>query len=104
MIFDNAGQGELEVSNHYIQLLQKLVAAIGISNDLARHPSRDRFRFVEHQQRMIAVFADFGISMVRQPRLEFFEIEEQVLSIVTAVNFAFCHRPNLPAMPARLYL
>jgi len=104
MIFDNAGQGELEVSIEYVRLLQELAAAIGISNDLAGHPSRDRFRFVEHQQRMIAVFSAFGISMVRQPRLEFFEIEEQVLSMVAAVNFAFCRRSSLPAVPDRLYL
>jgi len=103
-IFNNAGQGELEVSIDYVRLLQKLAMTIGRSNDLVGHPARDRFRFVEHQQRMIAVFSDFGISMVRQPRLEFFEIEEQVLSMVTAVNFAFCARTDLPAVPNRLYL
>jgi hypothetical protein len=53
---------------------------------------------------MIAALSGFGISLVRQPRLDFFEIEEQVLSMVVAVNFAFCPRPNLPAVPARLYL
>lgn len=103
-IFDDAGRGDLEVSNHYVRLLQELAEAIQISNDLASHPSRERFRFVEHQQRMIAALSGFGISLVRQPRLDFFEIEEQVLSMVVAVNFAFCPRPNLPAVPARLYL
>lgn len=103
-IFDDAGRGDLEVSVHYVRLLQELAAAIQISNKLASHPSHERFRYVEHQQRMIAALSGFGISVVRQPRLEFFEIEEQVLSMVIAVNFAFCTGSNLPEVPARLYL
>lgn len=104
VIFNDAGRGDLEVSVHYVRLLQELAEAIQISNDLASHPSRERFRFVEHQQRVIAALSGFGISMVRQSRLEFFEIEEQVLSMLIAVNFAFCPSSNLPAVPSRLYL
>jgi len=105
-IFDNAGRGDLEVSVHYDDLLKELAATIRTSNELASHPSHERFRYVEHQKRMIAALSGFGISMVRQPRLEFFEIEEQVLSMVIAVNFAFCtsSNSNLPTVPARLYL
>ncbi len=103
-IFADAGQGDLDISANYVELLQDLAKTIQTSNDLASHPSRERFRFVEHQQRMISALSDFGISMVRQPRLEFFEIEEQLLSMIVAVNFAFCPRSNLPALPSRLYL
>lgn len=103
-IFDDAGRGDLEVSAYYVRLLQELAVAIQISNDLADHPSRERFRYVEHQQRMIAALSGFGISVVRQPRLEFMEVEEQVLSMVIAVNFAFCAGSNLPEVPVRLYL
>ena len=103
-IFNDAGKGDLEVSNNYVELLKGLAAAIQISNELASHPSRERFRFVEHQNRLIEALSGFGISMIRQPRLEFFEIEEQVLSMLSAVNFAFCSRSDLPLMPARKYL
>jgi hypothetical protein len=103
-IFADAGRGDLEPSDHYANLLKKLAAAIEVSNDLASHPSRERFRFVEHQNRLIEALSGFGISMIRQSRLEFFEIEGQVLSMLSAVNFAFCSRSDLPPIPDRKYL
>lgn len=104
MIFQDAGVGELAVSDRYKRIVSGINDAIAISNSLATEASRDRFRYVDHQDRMIAAMNELGISIVRQPRLEFFEIEDQVVDMVKAVNVAFCPRPDLPYLAKRLYI
>jgi hypothetical protein len=104
LIFQNAGRGTLEVSLRYQSHLQELIDAIEHSNKLSTTASKESFRYVEHQVRMINTLSAFGITLVRQPRLDYYEIEGQALSLIEAINFAFCFDEATQSLPKREYL
>lgn len=103
LIFPEAGIGRLSVSSEYENIVAALNKEIIASNDQAQKATGGSFRYVPHQERMVAALSKFGIVVHRQPRVAYFEIEDEVLSLIRAVNFAFCKGSSACGVTIRDY-
>jgi len=103
LIFPDAGLGRLSVSSKYELIVASLRDVIELSNRQAATAREGSFRYVPHQDRVVVALRSFGIKVERQPRVAFFEIEDEVFSLIRAVNFAFCGTSSKCNLPNRIY-
>lgn len=103
LIFPDSDTGTLNVSLGYEGIVESLTSVIENGNSQSKSAVKGSFRFVSHQENMIKALSLFGIKLDRQPRVEFFEIEDEILSLIRAVNFAFCGKSSRCIIPDRNY-
>jgi hypothetical protein len=103
-IFAQSRSGNMIVSEGYLKYIVELGALIGHSNRLVASASTEMFRFKPHQERIIGKFKEIGVEISLQPRLEFYEIEDQLFSLVSSINQAFCSTSKPIQLPKRSYL
>jgi hypothetical protein len=103
-IFDKSRTGKTDISNKYIKFVAKLNEEISTSNDKSRNPKVGQFRYKEHQNRIISILKETGITMNYLPRNDFFEAEGQVLSLIERVNQSFCYNDSVPLLEKRHYI
>ena len=103
LIFPDARSGRLVVSGRYEDLILELGGQIFKSNEQATRAKGGSFRYVDHQNRIISALSKIGLKVDRQPRIEFFEIEDEVFSLIRAVNSAFCMGSEKCEVPQRVY-
>jgi hypothetical protein len=102
-IFPYSRTGKMRVSDEYQKSVEKINNCILQSNGLAGVGQAADFRYVPHQGRMIDVLKLLGITIQRQPRNDFFEIEDQILSLVDSLNNSFCFSKALEILSKRHY-
>lgn len=103
LIYPDAVSGTLSVSVSYELLIEKIRLEIVSSNESASTARSGSFRYVDHQNRMIIALSGLGIKVDRQPRVDFFEIEKQIFSLIRSVNFAFCRQSSRCDLPEPRY-
>lgn len=103
-IFRESRLGNTSVSKDYIALVERLNSAIRESNELSRTSILGSFRYKSHQERMIALLKEFGITVARLPRTDFYDVEDQVLSLIQITNAAFCTDQGVPSIGHREYV
>jgi hypothetical protein len=103
LIFPEARSGRLTVSSAYEEVMAELGKEVGKSNAQASAATEGSFRYVDHQNRIILAVSKIGLKLDRQPRVDFFEIEGEVFSLIRSVNSAFCMESDKCAFPARSY-
>jgi hypothetical protein len=103
-IFSQSRSGNMIVSGEYLKYIVELGALIEHSNALVASAKTQMFRFKPHQERMIGKFKEIGVDISLQPRLEFYEIEDQLFSLVSSINQAFCSTSKPIQLPKRIYL
>lgn len=104
-IFENSRRGSMDLSKDYLGLVRRLNCLIDESNIASKARKQEKgYRYTEHQDNMIEVLSEFGINISRAPRNEFYEVEGQVLSLVSCVNREFCYSDDVPPINERGYL
>lgn len=103
LIFPDARSGMLMVSTTYEVLIKNVRDEIVSSNNSASNAKSGSFRYVDHQNRMVVALSGLGIRVDRQPRVDFFEVEKQILSLIKSVNFAFCRQSSRCDLPKSIY-
>ena len=104
LIFDKSRTGIMDVSEEYRNDISSLNIEIERSNEFSQTASSESFRYKIHQERMINIFKKFGIELDFHPRNDFYEIEGQLLDLVSTINQAFCTESALPEIPRRQYI
>ncbi|SUB63529.1 Uncharacterised protein [Plesiomonas shigelloides] len=104
LIFNDSINGVMSVSYKYKEVVSKINQAIEISNEESTTAKNGSFRYKEHQKRMNQAIAAIGITMNFHPRNDYFEIEEQVLTLISSINSAFCSTANLIPFSKREYI
>jgi hypothetical protein len=104
LIFPHSKKGDMAVSSKYKDLMEKVGRTISESNQLVDTANPTGFRFKNHQEEMKRTLAGLQIAIPNQPRLEFYEIEDQIISLITCVNHAFCPEGGIPSFSSRKYL
>jgi len=102
-IFPSSRSGNMSVSEGYLELVRQLADFIGRANKMVQTGAPGTFRFKPHQMNMIDHLAEFGISATALPRIDFYEVEDQVLSLISCVNQSFCYGEAVDVLPAREY-
>ncbi len=103
LAFSSSRLGIMSVSDEYKRKISNLAAAISRSNELSASPPNASFRFKDHQHRIIAALSDLGISVTTQPRIDFFEIEDEIIGLIDAINQVFCIEEPIDRLPTRIY-
>ncbi|MGF6769483.1 hypothetical protein P3T18_001953 [Paraburkholderia sp. GAS199] len=104
LIFPQSRDGSIKISLEYRNLVLALGACICESNAQAQYAAEGSFRFKPHQSKIIEQLKKFGIALEHQPRNDFYEIEDQVISLVDSVNKSFCFSHTIPMIDKRLYV
>jgi hypothetical protein len=104
LIFPHSKRGDMSVSETYKTIIGKVEATLHQSNQLVDTANPAGFRFKNHQEEMKRSLLGLRIAIPNQPRLEFYEIEDQIVSLITCVNQAFSPEGEIPAFSLRKYL
>ncbi|AAW85540.1 hypothetical protein VF_1045 [Aliivibrio fischeri ES114] len=104
LIFSSSRSGNMDVSKQYKQVVESLNQEINNSNQYVQEAEPESFRYKNHQVRMISRFESFGIQLNFHPRNDFYEIEGQLLELISTINQAFCTDSMLPNIVHRKYI
>lgn len=103
LIFENSRVGSTTVSENYVAAVNEISGAMEESNKQVKSAASPEFSFVQHQERMIDAFAGVGITVTRYPRIDFYDVEQQLTVLIERVNSAFCYGAKVGVLPKRLY-
>lgn len=103
LAFEGSRLGLMQVSDRYRLKIKAVAHVINDSNNLMMSASAEGFRFKDHQHRLILALADLGVTVTTQPRIDFFEIEEEVFGLLDAINHVFCSESPIDRLPQRNY-
>lgn len=103
-IFHKSRFGVMSVSSEYTDFIKDLNKKITTSNDHARFAKEGSFRYTQHQAQIKEQLQIIGISISFQPRNDFYEIEDQVFSLISAVSQSFCFSAEIPQIVRRIYV
>lgn len=104
LIFTNSRNGDMQISKNYLKIISEINSCIKESNQQAQTATDGAFRYKPHQERIKAALCKFGIDLTFQPKNDFYEIEGQMFSLITAVNKSFCHPTTLNNLESRHYI
>lgn len=102
-IFSLSRIGKTTVSNEYFEFLVGLNKIITESNERCSIGTPGGFSYNEHQRRVREHMVGVGITVYMAPRNDYFEMENQLFSLLERVNQSFCPSGVLPEMCHRKY-
>lgn len=103
LMFPHSRAGNTVVSKAYVSAVKLVAEQIAASNKAARSAVDGSFRFIDHQERIISAFKGIGISITRHTRVDFYDVEIEVFSLLKSVNSSFCYGAEIASLPARVY-
>ncbi len=106
LIYADSLTGSLDISSAYKEFIAKLGNQISSSNK--KYTSEENkdgaiYRYKDHQEAIILTLSEIGVYLERLPRIDFNEVEDQVLDLIRTVNSSFCRDRNIPSIPLRQY-
>lgn len=104
LIFSNSRDGKTSISDEYCSVIATLNNEILLSNEQARTAIQGSFRYMPHQKRIIDALGCLGVALSHQPRNEFYEIEDQIFSLISSLNKSFCFSNKVPELLKRQYV
>lgn len=97
LIFEKSRDGSSEVSEKFSKFIDDLNYIIDRSNSIC--DAKDQgFDYKKHQRYMRDHFGSIGISIYFAPRVDYFDMERQLLSLVNRVAQSFCESGRLKAL------
>lgn len=103
LIFSQSRVGKTTVSIEYREFLNQLNLIISESNERCVVGTPGGFSYNEHQRKVKGHMAQAGILVYHAPRNDYFEMEEQLFSLIHRISQSFCPPNTLPKMIARTY-
>ena len=103
LMFPESRSGRTSLSSEYKEAVGEIAREIIVSNTAATSAIDGSFRFVEHQERMIRAMRMIGVNITRHSRVEFFEVEIDIFTLINSVNSSFCYAADVAKLPARKY-
>lgn len=103
MIFPGSKDGVFVPGGSYSCFLGRVNNAIDESNRKFKTGAVPPFSYQQHQTAMIACFGMIGFSLQHMPKLDFFEIESQILDLLETINKSFLGGDKSLEVNKRLY-
>lgn len=104
LIFSKSRIGKTTISDEYCSVISAINDEILFSNEQAINAMQGSFRYMPHQKRIIDSVKGLGIELSHQPRNDFYEIEDQVFSLISSLNKSFCYSDKAPMLLMRKYV
>lgn len=104
LIYGDQNIGELSISSAYADFICEVNFQIQSSNKLITKELDGKYLYKTHQKLVKAVFAKAGIELSALPRLDFHEVEGEVLDLIDIINKSFCRSALNLEIEERKYL
>ncbi len=104
LMFPESRMGNVVLSEEYVKAIHAVRDSILESNINASKAKGGSFRFVQHQEKTIKFLVAIGLKIKRQPRMEFFELEDEIYKLIDSVNGAFAAPKSMAPLPKRRYV
>ena len=91
------------VSTKYKKYIEEIRLHVSESNAIATTPTGETFRYKPHQAEMKNRLSNIGIVISMQPRIEYYEIEDQLISLIDCINSSFCLEEEIQKVGIRKY-
>lgn len=102
-IFSQSRSGKTTVSEDYLEFIKNLNLIIEESNQRSVVGTPGGFSYRDHQRRIKEHLAGAGIVVYLAPRNDYFEMEEQLFSLLHRIGQSFCPPGVLPDLVAQNY-
>ena len=103
MIFPGSRDGVLIPGLPYSEFISKLNSAIDESNEKFRKGSIPPFNYQQHQSKMIECLNGIGFSLQYMPKIDFYEIENQIIDLLETINKSFLGDRDKLTITKRIY-
>lgn len=104
LIYHDQELGELIVSKKYELFISDINLQIQSSNRLITKEDDGRYLYKTHQALMKSVLIQAGIELSALPRLDFHEVEGEVIQLIEIINKSFCKSTENLKIEKRIYL
>jgi len=90
LAFPESRKGSLDIGSIYLKTVGDINKEIEISNKTSSGKLTKVFKYNEHQTRIIDKLSVLGIYVNRMPKKEFFEVEEEIFTLINKINKEIC--------------
>lgn len=104
LMYEDSANGNLNISEKYQKFVRSLNSDIEESNSLVANPKHGGYRYKHHQENIKKRFLELGIELHSLPRLDFYEVETQLFSIIANANNSFCREGIVEQVIRRKYI
>ncbi|UTY57699.1 retron Ec48 family effector membrane protein [Massilia sp. erpn] len=103
LIFPFSKSGLMTVSEKYKKNIEEIHLQVCRSNTVSTTATGETFRYKPHQAEMKDKLAAIGVAITMQPRIEYYEIEDQLMSLIECINSSFCLEAEIQKIATRRY-
>jgi hypothetical protein len=104
LIYNNSKSGSMKISAEYINAINSINIVIDSSNQKVSKATNGSYLYKKHQNTLISVLLPLGIEMNSLPRNNFYEVETQLMELITVINIEFCSCNDIPKLQKRYYI
>jgi hypothetical protein len=104
LIYKESKSGSMNISNKYVDDINSINIVIESSNQRVSKATNGSFIYNNHQDALISVMLPLGVKMSRLPRNNFYEVETQLLELISVINIEFCSDTDIPELQKRYYI
>lgn len=104
LLYQDQELGELTVSKSYETFISDINSQIRNSNNLITKDADGKYLYKVHQRLIKSVLAQAGINLSALPRLDFHEVEGEVIQLIETINKSFCKSPTNLTIEKRIYI
>lgn len=104
LIYSNSKSGSMGISTEYTDAIKSINGVINSSNQKVSKATNGSYIYKKHQNTLISVMLPLGIEMSSLPRNNFYEVETQLLALISVVNIEFCSDIDIVELQKRYYI
>lgn len=103
LIYSNSRNGDMSLSETYFEFIGRVNKVISDSNFNSYKATKGPFIYKDHQAEMIRTLEGIGFNLQFMPKKDFYEIENQVLSLLDSISKSFCGGDVRTELERRIY-
>ena len=101
LMYQGGSLNASEASPQFVGAISNIYKVIEKSS--ASYKDSSEFKFENHRRNMIAAISEVHIRMDRLPRIDFLEVEDEVVEFIGVLALVFAPETSPSSMPLRLY-
>jgi hypothetical protein len=104
LIYNESKSGSMGISAKYIDAINSINVVIDSSNQKVSKATNGSYLYKKHQNELINVMLPLGVEMSSLPRNNFYEVETQLIELISVINIEFCSDTDIPKLQKRYYI
>ncbi|MBU2872366.1 retron Ec48 family effector membrane protein [Colwellia sp. E2M01] len=104
LMYPDSKIGSMNTSDNYIDIITNINVVIASSNEQVSIASDGSFLYRKHQHKLIEATLVLGVELSTLPRNNFYDVETQLLSLISVINNEFCGDSRIAKIEKRDYI